>query len=118
MERAVHHDAALPRHTHRAAQVGDAGFREPGAVLENFMEGIVGHKAGAQRQENADQKAQEELLPNSEVQPAAFLRLRPVRGSRRLRRECSTGVRGGMIVHHGTILDAGCTRPCSSMTVR
>ena len=87
MERPVDHNTALARHAHGATQVGDAGFRQSRAVLENLMEGIVSHKACAQRQENADQKAQKELLPDAEVQPAALFRLRPVCGRGRLRRE-------------------------------
>ena len=85
--RPADHNAALARHAHGAAQVGDAGFRQSGAVLQNLMEGIVSHKAGAQRQENADQEAQKELLPDAEVQPAALFRLRPIRGRGRLMRE-------------------------------
>ena len=82
----VDHNTALARHAHGAAQVGDAGFRQPRAVLENLMEGIVSHEAGAQRQENADQEAQKELLPDLEVQPAsALFRLRtPFCGRRAL----------------------------------
>ena len=55
-------------------QVGDAGFCQPRAILDDLVKGEIGHQAGTQGQQDSAQQEDIELSGDPNAEPAALVR--------------------------------------------
>ena len=97
-EGAVHHNRTLARRVDRTTQVGDAGFCQPRAVLDDLVKGEIGHQTGTQGQQDATQQADIELRPDPETEPLSLFRFCSFCRGGRTQGQCFPRVGDGAVV--------------------